>query len=317
MMEDIAVAVSVAMGLFVVFFLTPRLIFLYCQAGIRRKNYLGHRITPALGPAIVLSWIPAVICLPLCSGKFASSFSGFGQAVFPPIVLALGLMAIGFLDDIFDENIRGYRGHFSSLMEGRLTAGMLKALWGTALTVLVVFNDGLLARNMYTETVSPAAVLLLRAMAVLTVLFWANGLNFLDRRPGRALKVFLFLGLAISFWGLAARGVSTPVWGSRSLIHGGDISGPLTLMLPLLVIVLALLPVDLGGKAMLGDAGSNPLGALLGFYALLMLPPGGRLLFLFLGLMLNLIGERVSISGVIDGNRFLSFLDRLGCHAEK
>ena len=263
-----------------------------------------------------LSWIPAVICIPLCSGKFASSFPGSAR-LFSADSACLGLMAIGFLDDIFDENIRGYRGHFSSLMEGRLTAGMLKALWGTALTVLVVFNDGLLARNMYTETVSPAAVLLLKAMAVLTVLFWANGLNFLDRRPGRALKVFLFLGLAISFWGLAARGVSTPVWGSRSLIHGGDISGPLTLMLPLLVIVLALLPVDLGGKAMLGDAGSNPLGALLGFYALLMLPPGGRLLFLFLGLMLNLIGERVSISGVIDGNRFLSFLDRLGCHAEK
>lgn len=317
MKENITVALSIAMGLCGVFFLTPRLILLYCQSGIRRKNYLGQKITPALGPAIVLSWIPALIWLSLCSGNLNFSFSGSGQTVFPPVVLALGLMTMGLLDDVFDENTRGYRGHFSSLMEGRLTAGMLKALWGAALAVLVVLNDDLLARNMYTGTASPAGVLVLKTMAVLTVLFWANGLNFLDRRPGRALKIFLFLGLAISFWGLAARGISAPVWGSLNLVHGGEISGPLISMLPLLVIVLALLPVDLGGKGMLGDAGSNPLGALLGLYALHVLPPGGRLLFLFLGLMLNLIGERVSISGVIDGNRFLSFLDRLGCHTEK
>lgn len=68
---------------------------------------------------------------------------------------------------------------------------------------------------------------------------------------------------------------------------------------------------------MLGDAGANPLGAVLGLYGLLMLPFWGRLLFLLLGLMLNLAGERVSLSAVIDQNRFLSFLDRLGYHTKK
>lgn len=319
MKEIIAVAVSIAIALLAVLYLTPRIASLYRQAGIMRKNYIGREITPSLGPIISLSWIPALVWLSFWSAGGTPSDAGAGRTVFPLAVLMLGLTAVGLLDDVLNESTRGYRGHFLSLKEGRLTMGMLKALWGAALAVLVVLNFDFPGVNLPAGSAAASlpVVLLSKAAAILTILFWTNGLNFLDRRPGRALKVFLFLGLAISFRGLAGYRSAAQVWASASGLSGEGYPGPLILMLPLLVIVLTLLSADLGGGAMLGDAGANPLGAVLGLYGLLMLPFWGRLLFLLLGLMLNLAGERVSLSAVIDQNRFLSFLDRLGYHTKK
>jgi Glycosyl transferase family 2 len=110
----------------------------------------------------------------------------------------------------------------------------------------------------------------------------ANALNQLDTRPGRALKAYA----------LAA----------------------LPLRAPLLPAVM-LAPYDLREMAMLGDSGSNALGALLGLSSVDRFT--GRSRWLAIGALagLNLLGERISLGDAIERHPFLGKLDRLGRQA--
>jgi hypothetical protein len=107
----------------------------------------------------------------------------------------------------------------------------------------------------------------------------ANFINQLDTRAGRALKAYL----------LAAPAVDAPV-----------------------AIAVLLLPYDLREKTMLGDAGSNALGALLGLSSVSRL--GGRARWLAIGALAGLtaLGERRSLGQLIERTPGLAELDRLG-----
>jgi hypothetical protein len=69
---------------------------------------------------------------------------------------------------------------------------------------------------------------------------------------------------------------------------------------------------DLGEQGMLGDAGANPAGAVVGLLLLKVLAPWAILTGAVLMIALNLASERVSFSRVIEGNRLLAWADRLG-----
>ena len=107
----------------------------------------------------------------------------------------------------------------------------------------------------------------------------ANFLNQLDTRPGRALKAYLVAALA----------VGAPV---RNAV--------------------LLLPYDLREKVMLGDAGSNALGAMLGLRSVTRLTGTGRWLAIGALAGLTLLGERRSLGELIERTPGLSALDRLG-----
>ena len=107
----------------------------------------------------------------------------------------------------------------------------------------------------------------------------ANFLNQLDTRPGRALKAYLAVA---------------------PLVRA-----------PLVPAVLVA-PYDLREMTMLGDAGSNALGALLGLSSVDRLTGRGRKLAIAALAGLNLLGETRSFNDLIDGSAFLSRLDRLG-----
>jgi len=62
----------------------------------------------------------------------------------------------------------------------------------------------------------------------------------------------------------------------------------------------------------MGDTGANPLGAALGLMAAWYLPLAVKAVLLAALAALNLLSERISFSRVIEGSRFLDFLDRLG-----
>jgi hypothetical protein len=111
----------------------------------------------------------------------------------------------------------------------------------------------------------------------------ANTLNQLDTRPGRALKAF----------GLGAL-----------LLRRTPRRAVLTAVL--------LAPYDLKEMAMLGDAGSNALGAVLGFSSVELLT--GRRRWAAIGALsvLNLAGERRSLGAAIESTPVLRALDRLG-----
>jgi hypothetical protein len=113
----------------------------------------------------------------------------------------------------------------------------------------------------------------------LLVALAANLFNQLDTAPGRALKPYLILA-------------------------------PF-LRAPLLPAVL-LAPYDLREMTMLGDAGSNALGALLGLHSVDRLTGRGRKLAIAALAGLNLLGETRSLGELIERSSFLSKLDGLG-----
>src|SRR5690606_33290431 len=76
---------------------------------------------------------------------------------------------------------------------------------------------------------------------------------------------------------------------------------------------LGLLRADLGERCMLGDAGSNALGALCGLAAVAATTQApGRWILLAALLAANAASEVVSFSEVIDSIRPLRWVDRLG-----
>ena len=113
----------------------------------------------------------------------------------------------------------------------------------------------------------------------LLVALAANFLNQLDTRPGRALKAYVALA-------------------------------PF-LRAPLLPAVL-IAPYDLREMTMLGDAGSNALGAMLGLGSVGRFTGRGRKLAIAALAGLNLLGEARSLGELIERNPLLARLDELG-----
>jgi len=107
----------------------------------------------------------------------------------------------------------------------------------------------------------------------------ANALNQLDTKPGRALKAYLAAALAVDA--------------------------------PLRAAVL-LAPYDLREMAMLGDAGSNALGALLGLSSVERFTERGRWAAIGALAGLTLLGERRSLGALIERTPGLRELDALG-----
>ena len=107
----------------------------------------------------------------------------------------------------------------------------------------------------------------------------ANALNQLDTRPGRALKAYIAAALVVDA--------------------------------PLGIAVL-LLPYDLREMTMLGDAGANALGALLGLNSVDRLTGKGRWLAIGGLAGLTIVGERTSLGRLIERTPGLAQFDSLG-----
>ena len=118
-----------------------------------------------------------------------------------------------------------------------------------------------------------------RVSGALLVGLAANAINQLDTRPGRALKAYL----------AAAMTLDAPVG-----------------------IAVLLLPYDLREMAMLGDAGSNALGGLLGLKSVERFTGRGRWVAIGALAGLTILGERMSIGAWIERTPGIAWLDRLG-----
>jgi hypothetical protein len=184
-----------------------------------------------------------------------------------------GAAAFGAYDDLAGTgDRRGFRGHLGALRHGEVTTGAVK-LGGIGATGII---SAALAGG------SPADVILNAGL----VAGGANLLNLFDLRPGRAIKVAAASGALLGAAGLDS--VAAP-----------------------LAAGLALLPEDLGERAMLGDAGANALGAMLGVSAS-GLSRTGRITLLGVIVGLTAASEKVSFTKVIARNPVLNWLDMLG-----
>lgn len=198
------------------------------------------------------------------------------------VVAAPGV--VGLVDDLVgDTAVKGLAGHLRALSRGRVTSGVLK-IGVLAVSAIVAATHDRGARGVSSaprlQTLADAGV----------IAGTANLVNLFDLRPGRALKVSLALG--------------APLLLASPAVRPGVAAG--------LGATAGVLPIDLAGRAMLGDCGANASGALLGQAAVRAMSPRGRLLALGAIAGLTLLSERVSFSAVIEGNPLLRRVDEWG-----
>jgi UDP-N-acetylmuramyl pentapeptide phosphotransferase/UDP-N-acetylglucosamine-1-phosphate transferase len=248
-----------------------------------RTNYRDHPLPTSVGVLIALV---GVLFLAIGALLF-EPLSHWGVAVDPLRVdvpamagVVLGFGLLGLLDDIAGVGESGgFRGHLRALAEGRLTTGSIKLFGGAAVALAVVLG---LSRDFgHVEIVIDAAIVCLAA----------NLANLLDRAPGRTIKAGL---VALGVIAVCARDVRVA-----------------TLACPV-GAAAGLLPGDLREEFMLGDAGSNALGAACGLGAVIVTPDAGRWVLLAVLVLLNLLSEVVSFSSAIDQVAPLRWLDRAG-----
>jgi len=231
-----------------------------------------------------------------------------------PIILTMSAVVFGMVDDVFGTHgDKGFRGHLRALAAGRLSTGGLKML-GIGL-VAAVYGRHALAGQPGAQDASAALLAGWWIAATLVIAFSANLLNLLDLRPGRALKSYCVLAVpAAATFTFAAVGQYRSVrLGSPSEWTAADTAVTLAcLVVVLLGPVLAVWRYDLGERGMLGDAGSNAMGAVVGYLLAGSLPlPWLVGVAVLLG-ALNALSERVSFSRLIDASAPLRLLDTLG-----
>jgi UDP-GlcNAc:undecaprenyl-phosphate/decaprenyl-phosphate GlcNAc-1-phosphate transferase len=244
-----------------------------------RSNYRGIPIPTGLGIAV------------LAGTAGAWAFVGFVHAVaraaprpalamiafWPLLLLGFGFGLLGLFDDISAQPERGWRSHLPALARGKITPGTLK-LAGGAMIAFAIASGG--ASSLGWALADGALIALM-----------ANLFNSLDVRPARAEKAFLV--------GAVPLAVLVP-----------SIQTPLAAVLG---ATAAFVVIDLHERAMLGDAGSNALGAILGG-AVLASDPEAWLRLALLGLLvaLTLVAEGPTLSAWIDRIGPLRALDRAG-----
>jgi hypothetical protein len=251
------------------------------DAGLVRANYRGVRLAFPLGA--VLATAALVALAPLAFLDDRADLNLLSPALRQWMPYLLGVAFLGFLDDSLGQGEaagapRGWRGHLQALREGSLSTGAVKALGALALAAYVVSGRGLESWRYLADV----------ALLILST----NLFNLLDLRPGRAEK-----GLA-----LLAVGLCLGAWTLAPLELLGIFAGP----------ALVGAWFTLRERAMLGDTGSNLLGAVAGVWLLTTLGADARLIALVLIAGLTIYGELRSISATIESVPPLRWLDSLG-----
>ncbi len=252
---------------------------------LARVNYRNLRIPTSGGVLIVMA------VLVIEAGRAVLGAAGLGhdpgltversEVLFA--VFAFGLL--GLVDDLLgDGRDRGFKGHVRALFRGEITTGFLKLFGGAGVAVVLVATPGFATgRRLIVDAV-------LIALA-------ANLGNLLDRAPGRTIKAAM-----IAYVPLA-------------LVLGDGAVG--VAIAPAMGAAFGLLPADLREDLMLGDAGANVVGAVLGLGVVLGRGEATRTTALVLLVVANIAAEVVSFSSIIDRVGPLRWLDHLGQTPER
>jgi UDP-GlcNAc:undecaprenyl-phosphate/decaprenyl-phosphate GlcNAc-1-phosphate transferase len=273
--------VALALALGVAGVLVPAWIRDMRRVGLVRENWRGWVVAFPAGAVLVASALVTLAPLALLDDR--ADLDLLDPDLRRWIVYVLGVALLGLLDDSLGRagesgSPRGWRGHTGVVLSGRFSPGPTKAVGAFALAAYAVSGRG-------REELDYLADLALLLLAT-------NLFNLLDLRPGRAEKVF-FLLLA----GLCLGG-----WTAEPLELLGIFIGP--------IVVGAWL--TLRERAMLGDTGSNLIGAVAGISLLETLGDPARLIALGVIAAVNLYGEFRSISALIERVPLLRQLDSLG-----
>lgn len=260
--------------------ITPTTVRGLAAQGMVRENYRGVRVAFPAGIALLIPALVALIVVaPLYQFVDSTVFES-GAAL--AMLYVFGVAVLGLIDDSVGSHAgqpRGWRGHFGALARGELSSGVVKAAGTLGLALFVAADRG----------ISAGTYLLTAAVLVLAT----NVFNLLDLRPGRAGKALILLGFGLT----VGSGTAQPL---RAL---GLFVGP----------ILILLPLDLREVGMLGDTGSNVIGAVAGVWLIFTLTSTlGLAIAAGLLALITLYGEFRSISAFVERTPGLRQLDLLG-----
>ena len=251
------------------------------RSGLARQNYRGRAVAFPAGAVLVACSLVALVPLAVLDDR--ADLDLLDPELRRWAVYVLGVALLGLMDDALGRGPdaaapRGWRAHARAVAAGRFSTGFIKAVG--ALGLAAYATSGLGRHDL--GYVADLVLLLLTT----------NLFNLLDLRPGRVEKVFVALlaGLCIGAWTVA----------------------PLDLLGLFIGPVLVGAAFTLRERAMLGDTGSNLVGALAGISLLITLGDGGRIVALALVAALNVYGEFRSISQTIEGIPLLRSLDSWG-----
>jgi UDP-N-acetylmuramyl pentapeptide phosphotransferase/UDP-N-acetylglucosamine-1-phosphate transferase len=255
-----------------------------------RTNHRGEPVTLLAGPAVAAGAVAGAVLAPGLSRPEKAAI----------VVAGAGAAAFGGYDDLTGSGAsKGFRGHLGALRRGEVTTGAVKlaGIGATGLTAALLLAGQRPGAGRQSAAATAADIVIDAGL----VAGGANLLNLFDLRPGRAIKVAIGVG------------------GLLAVTPGGAGSGATSRAAVPLGAAAALLPDDLGERAMLGDAGANAIGAMLGIAATA-LPRSARLAALTAVVGLTAASEKVSFTRVIERTGPLRWLDMLGrraVHAEE
>lgn len=282
-------AIPLALSFCFALLIAPVLLKGLREAGFVRSNYAGREVPVPSGLLIPLAAFVALgISAPLDRLVDDDILGARGMA--GAMIYIIGVCLLGTIDDLLGTPViegelgrkdpRGVRGHLSATFGGGFSTGAVKAIGSLGLAAFAV---GLIVPGHGTWNYLTGVAL----VVVTTNLF-----NLLDLRPGRALKVFFLLAAGLCIGAATLQ----PLW--------------------LTAVFIGSLPVlfryDLIERGMLGDAGSNAIGAVAGIWLVVTLSLSSQVVALVVVLLITLFGEFRSISQLIDQVPVLRFFDRLG-----
>lgn len=347
-MNQVAAAVTIALSLgagwLVPALAVHALVRTLADGPLLVRNYAGRRIPPVLGLAwlvwvIALLGVQVLLDVAVESGWQLGSVGAVIERIgttplalpvyVSPLILVAGCVALGMADDAFGgSGPKGFAGHLDALRHGRLTTGMLKML---GIGVIAVFYAATAAPGVLgksdpggTRLAGAGWFVLAWLLAALVIALSANLMNLLDLRPGRALKVYV---LAVPAPAVLFALASVAAYNADAASYAAEIAdlvlqpweagvAAAALVIVLLGPAVAVWSADLGERAMLGDAGANTMGAVVGYLLTAVLDLTGLAIAAAVLLALNLLSERISFSDAIDRIAPLRMFDRLGRLAE-
>lgn len=243
------------------------------KSNFTKKNYKGEIIPKSLGIVLLLNIILGLI--------LRNIFLGWENTTFSISIILVGV--VGLLDDIFgNEEVKGFKQHIKKFFSGEITTGFLKAIFIFLISTWAVISYPYPDKIIFVD--------------ILIITLFSNFFNLLDLRPSRAIKVFLLL-----FFILAEIFIKN-FYNKEFFLE----------WLPLLTAIIVIIPFDFRGKAMLGDTGSNILGFSIGFITVQACNDFYKIIILVFLVIFHLFCEKYSLSEVIDKNKFLRYIDKLG-----
>ena len=174
-------AILILTGLLGTYAIIPLFRSLLIESNVLRPNYKKDMIPVSMG----IVFLPMLIINAIILAYFTTNFKDMLH-IFLFLFGLVSMFFAGILDDIIgNRDVSGLKGHFKSLLNGKLTTGGFKALFGGFIGLVISIAK---SKKIYDIVIN-----------TLIIALSTNLMNLLDLRPGRAIKGYLLISIVLLF----------------------------------------------------------------------------------------------------------------------